>query len=62
MKPDDFQKFMMRTRYAPMDERVVAALDHPDVQEVLQRHREAVAQREKKKKPHTEQYELLPVR
>ena len=55
MRPDDFQKFMMRTRYAPMDERVVAALDHPDVQEVLQRHREAVAQREKKKKPHTEQ-------
>lgn len=51
MKHDDFLKLMRRVRYvAPMDHRVLAALDHPDVHQVLQRHTQAVAERAAKKR------------
>jgi hypothetical protein len=47
----DFLKLMMRVRsVTPMDYRVVAALDHPDVQGVLRRHTQAVADRAAKKR------------
>ena len=56
MKRDDFFKLMRRVRdVAPMNHRVVAALDRPDVQQILQRHREATAQQQAKKKRRTKQ-------
>ena len=56
MKRDDFFKLMRRVRdVAPIDPRVLAALDHPDVHQVLQRHREATAQRKAKKRQRTKQ-------
>ena len=40
MKQDDFFKLMRRVKdISPLDPRVVAALDHPDVQVILLRHR-----------------------